>query len=218
MKQPKILIPGEAGQFENYRAAVVTAGGVPVSGWEMRGCSGLLLCGGGDIEPWRYGQENSSSYDLEPERDAAELWLLEEFAAEKRPVLGVCRGMQLVNVYFGGTLAQHMEGHSRVNGADRLHQTRVSGGFLRELYGGGGIVNSAHHQSVDRAGSGIDVLQWAPDGAVEGICHRRLPVWGVQWHPERMRRQREKTADGGKVFSAFVEQCRQETEKIWKRA
>ncbi len=207
MKKPRILIPGEAGLFGNYRAAIVAAGGTPIFGWEMGDCYGLLLCGGGDVEPWRYGQENTASCDLEPERDAEELRLLDEFAAEKRPVLGICRGMQLINVYFGGTLAQHMEGHSRVNGADRLHRTRICGGFLRELYGGKAIVNSAHHQCLDRLGTEVAALQWAPDGVAEGICHQRLPVWGVQWHPERLRRQTGGTADGGRVFSAFVERC-----------
>ena len=211
MERTEIIIAGERERFANYGAAVEEAGGVPVfcRTGELRWGSGLLLCGGGDVEPWRYGQENTGSHDLEPERDGWELELLEEFTAAGKPVLGVCRGMQLINVYFGGTLTQNIEGHSRCGGADRLHGTRIGGGFLRELYGGEMIVNSAHHQCLDRPGAEIEVLQWAPDGTAEGICHRSLPVWGVQWHPERMRQSGEAcAADGGRVFRAFVERCR----------
>ena len=211
MKRPVILIPGEGDRFINYGAAVAAGGGIPVfcPAGEAPRCDGLLLCGGGDIEPWRYGQENTDSYGLEPERDARELVLLDRFAAERKPVLGICRGMQLINVYFGGTLTQHRSGHSRSDGADRLHRTRISGGFLQILYGEETIVNSAHHQCLDRVGGELQVTQWAPDAVVEGICHRRLPIWGVQWHPERMRRYFAAcTADGNRLFRAFLEQCR----------
>ena len=211
MKRPVILIPCEGEQFASYGAAISAAGGFPLfraKGEPPHG-DGLLLCGGGDVEPWRYGQENTGSYGLEPERDARELALLDRFAAEGKPVLGICRGMQLLNVYFGGTLVQHREGHSQSDGTDRLHRTRVSGGFLKALYGEETIVNSAHHQCLDRGGAGIEVLQWAPDGTAEGICHRYLPVWGVQWHPERMWRYSAAcAADGRRIFRAFLERCR----------
>ena len=210
VRRPVILIPGERGRFANYGAAVAAAGGVPAfcPGRELPHCDGLLLCGGGDIEPWRYGQAPAAAWDLEPERDERELALLDRFAAERKPVLGVCRGMQLINVYFGGTLVQHRAGHSQAGEVDRLHHTHISGGFLQELYGGERIVNSAHHQCLDRVGSGLRVIQWAPDRTAEGFCHCHLPVWGLQWHPERMRRYCAAcAADGTRIFRAFLEQC-----------
>ena len=209
MRRPRILIPGGGERFGNYSAAVEAAGGRPV--FSLLGeWDGLLLCGGGDIEPWRYGRRNAAAYDLEPERDALEWGLLERFAAEQKPVLGVCRGMQLINVYFGGTLVQNIEGHTCVDGMDRMHRTCILGGFLKELYGEAVVVNSAHHQCVDRVGRGLCVLQRAPDGTVEGICHCDLPIWGVQWHPERMRwgKHAAVAADGSWVLEAFLKLCR----------
>lgn len=212
MKKPTILIPGERARFDNYRLAVEAAGGIPLffAGGPAPDCDGLLLCGGGDVEPWRYGQKNTSSSELEPHRDTVELTLLEHFAVTKKPVLGVCRGMQLMNVYFGGELIQDIPGHSCFGTRDRLHHTRISHSFLEQLYGKTAIVNSAHHQAVSRLGARLTAVQWSPDGRVEGICHEALPVWGVQWHPERMRGRHsvQGAADGDRVFRVFVSSCR----------
>lgn len=182
----EVYIWGKAEAYRNYQMAVMEAGGRVRFGGSTVGCDALLLPGGGDLEPWRYGQRNSASQGLEPERDAVELELLEQFTAQNKPVLGICRGIQTINVFFGGTLIQDLPGHSAVNGADRYHDVTTAPSLLRELYGEAMIVNSAHHQAIDCVGRGLRVLQKAPDGTIEAICHEALPVWALQWHPERM--------------------------------
>ena len=195
-----VYIYGEAESFPNYRRAVEAAGGRAVFGRKRRSLLGdaLLLPGGGDLEPWRYGQENTASRNLDPERDEAELALLQDFTAAGKPVLGICRGLQTVNVFFGGTLAQDIPGHGARGGADGLHPVRRAPGAPMPL--SGGWVNSAHHQAADRLGSGLRAVQWAEDGVVEALVHRRLPVWAVQWHPERL----EGSPAGRILFRAFL--------------
>ncbi len=125
-----VYIYGEAESFPNYRRAVEAAGGRAVFGRKRRSLLGdaLLLPGGGDLEPWRYGQANAASRNLDPERDEAELALLQDFTAAGKPVLGICRGLQTVNVFFGGTLAQDIPGHGARGGADGLHPVRRAPG------------------------------------------------------------------------------------------
>ena len=195
-----VYIWGEAARYENYRRAVEAAGGQALFGLETEpAVDALLLPGGGDLEPWRYGQENTASRGLEPERDAAELALLDRFTAAGNPVLGICRGLQTINVFFGGTLLQDIPGHSAECGRDRMHPVRSAGLFAR-LLGERGSVNSAHHQAAGRLGSGLEAAQWSPEGVTEALVHRRLPVWAVQWHPERLDRRR-----GLGLFRAFLE-------------
>ena len=201
-----IFILGAAERYPNYQRAVEAAGGAVLfflRPLEAVRCDGLLLPGGGDLEPWRYGEENTASRGLEPERDAAELALLDQFAALRRPVLGICRGMQAINVWRGGTLIQDLPGHAAVNGQDGFHRVYTGPGFLRRACGGLSTVNSAHHQAAGRLGRGLRAVQWAEDGVVEALEWQDGPVWGVQWHPERM----PGTA-GAALFSAFLARCR----------
>lgn len=199
-----VYIWGAPERFENYRRWVESAGGRAVFGTAAGGRAAawdaLLLPGGGDMEPWRYGQENAASRGLEPERDQAELRLLQEFTAAGKPVLGVCRGLQVINVFFGGTLAQDVPGHGAWEDGDRLHSVRTVPSPLPPLLAG--RVNSAHHQAADRLGSGLRAVQWAEDGVTEALCHRRLPVWAVQWHPERLGNR----SPGRRLMGAFLAQ------------
>lgn len=201
-----VYIWGAEERYSNYRKALEAAGGRAVFG---RACAGqaerwdaLLLPGGGDLEPWRYGQENVASRNLDPERDAAELELLADFVSAGKPVLGVCRGLQVINVFFGGSLLQDVPGHSALEEGDRLHRVRTAPSFLSALLGDLDTVNSAHHQAADRLGSGLQAVQWAGDGVVEALCHARLPVWAVQWHPERL----TISAAGRRLFEGFLNQ------------
>lgn len=146
---------------------------------------------------------NTASRGLTPDRDAAELALLKRFSAAKKPILGICRGLQIINVAFGGTLIQDLPGHNAVNGMDRLHNVCMTPSFLQVLYGTTMLTNSAHHQAVDQLGQGLRAVQWAPDGTVEALCHTQLPIWAVQWHPERM----NVVTDGVRLFRAFLSLC-----------
>ena len=200
----RVCIPGSAGIYQNYGAAVLRAGGIPCFGANLESCDCLLLPGGGDLEPWRYGQANTASHSLDPAQDALEWKLLEHFVSRKLPVLGVCRGMQTINVFFGGDLIQDWPGHSAVNGRDRLHAVTAAPSVLRTLYGERCVVNSSHHQIVGGLGDGLETVQWADDGAVEALRHRILPVWGVQWHPERLLDGSCCQADGILLYRAFL--------------
>ena len=181
----RFYLPGGEREFLNYRAALVRCGGEVLSRGDPRDFDGLLLPGGGDLNPALYGAEMAGSAPPDLERDQWEWRLLEAFVGQEKPVLGICRGMQLINVYFGGSLRQDIPGHSQVDGQDRCHwvQNENRGIFIglpKEMR-----VNSAHHQAIDRLGEGLAVLQTAPDGVVEALGHKDLPILGLQWHPER---------------------------------
>ena len=195
----RVCLKGKPELYHNYQSAVERAGGVVVFGGDPRECSALLLPGGGDLEPWRYGQENRGSRNLDAGRDEEELGLLDRFVRSGKPVLGICRGLQVINVFFGGTLLQDLSEHCAENGVDRMHPVHTSDPDLRRLCGETAVVNSAHHQAIDRTGRGLQAIQWAEDGTVEAIRHERLPILAVQWHPERLQ-----TPVGMRVFDWFV--------------
>lgn len=157
------------------------------------GIDALLLTGGNDVSPQTYGAElESSSGDSAClERDQTELQLL-AFAEERRlPVLGVCRGMQLLNVYFGGSLVQSIARQigPQVNHVAHDHPVKIIHPKFAEFLGETrATVNSYHTQGVVRDVLGKDLEPFAEseaDGVLEGIVHARLPMAGVQWHPER---------------------------------
>ena len=195
-----IYLAADPSARQNYRRAIAQAGRICCVGENKERCEALLLPGGGDVEPWRYGAETLDCRGAEPARDGEELRLIEEFLSAGKPVLGICRGLQILNVYFGGTLSQHVEGHSAVDGRDSFHPSRIASSPLRRLYGGALQVNSAHHQAIDRLGSGLQAVQWADDGVIEAVMHETLPVWAVQWHPERLE------AEGQRLLRAFLSQ------------
>lgn len=147
---PTIHIWGTPGNYQTYCRALLHIGGIPCVCKSLAPlCSVLLLPGGGDLEPWRYGQKNTSSRGLEPERDCAEFELIARYLNLRRPILGICRGMQVLNVFFGGTLLQDLPGHSQIQGQDRFHFVQTFPSAFAQLYPPLSIVNSAHHQAVD---------------------------------------------------------------------
>lgn len=164
-------------------------------------CGGVLLLGGADIDPARYGAERHPlTEESIPERDELELFVTKQALNDKKPVLGICRGCQLLNVAAGGTLIQHIESDeirhklpkddSSYAAIKRLSNHRVnitSGGRARSILGKDEIlVNSAHHQAVERVGNNFIISGTAPDGIVEIIEHQdpNYFCFGLQSHPE----------------------------------
>ncbi|MFP3990186.1 gamma-glutamyl-gamma-aminobutyrate hydrolase family protein [Streptomyces sp. E11-3] len=147
---------------------------------------GLVIAGGPDVEPVRYGAEpDPRTGPPARARDAWELALIEAALASGTPLLGICRGMQLLNVALGGTLVQHLAGHTEGVGAFGQHAVKpVPGTRYASLVPTEAVVPTYHHQAVDRLGRGLLASAYASDGTVEAV---ELPdAWalGVQWHPE----------------------------------
>ncbi|MFE6844413.1 gamma-glutamyl-gamma-aminobutyrate hydrolase family protein [Streptomyces sp. NPDC057686] len=162
---------------------------------------GLVVAGGPDVDPVRYGAERDPRTGAAAtQRDEWELALIEAALAAGMPVLGICRGMQALNVALGGTLVQHIDGHAVAPGVMSWHPVRpVPDTRYAALVPEEAEVPTYHHQAVDRLGRGLIASAHAVDGTVEAI---ELPdpghwVLGVQWHPERDKDTR--------VMSALIE-------------
>lgn len=179
---------------------------------------GLLLLGGGDLEPEIYGQaRHETVYETHPERDDCELALTRSAIERGMPVLAICRGHQVLNVAYGGTLDQHITDHDGlvghgVPGADghgEMHDVTIEDGSRLAMAMGTthARCSSHHHQAVDKLGDDLVVVARAPDGIVEGIelADAEGPwVVGAQWHPE------DTAADDPaqqSLFDTFVEQA-----------
>lgn len=133
--------------------------------------------------------KGGSNGDSVPLRDAFEIALLDAAVSADLPVLGICRGPQLINIAAGGTLHQHLPEHAATDGPpDATPHTVITteGSQLRQMYGPEVAVNSLHHQAVDELGDGYVATAHSPDGIIEGIEHTELPILAVQWHPELM--------------------------------
>jgi putative glutamine amidotransferase len=187
----------------SYVDAVAAAGGLPVVLPPQPGIvdavldrlDGLILSGGPDVEPSWYGRlPGPDTQRPSPERDAAELALVVRALGADLPVLGICRGMQVLNVARGGSLHQHLPdvlghtGHAVAPGVYRDHPVRVAegsrlAGLLRRTEVD--AVPSYHHQGIERLGAGLVPTAWAPDGAIEAVEDpTRAFCVAVQWHPE----------------------------------
>ena len=213
----KIAVPTNRPQaVVNYLAALSQLGACGETGrtFDPDQYDGLLLPGGCDVNPSRYGKDRIPQETVDDDLDDLQFDTLDRFLRAGKPVLGICRGHQLLNVAFGGTLIQHLPGAEKhmslASGEDNIHPVRIEkGSFLDRIYGTGCIVNSSHHQGADAPGEGFRVVMRSEDGVIEAIEHNTLPVWGVQWHPERMcfAHKRDDTADGSGIFRFFLEQC-----------
>jgi putative glutamine amidotransferase len=167
----------------------------------VRRFAGFLIPGGKDIDPSIYNEDCIPELDLEDEeRVHFDLSLMEAVTDEKLPVLGICYGMQLMNVASGGTLYQDI-GREAVDHGKGIHGLEVVGNPFIET--GKYEVNSSHHQAVKKTGKGLSVIAFSPDGIIEAFCSRDYRFhMGVQWHPERMSNRISKI-----VFSSLVEAC-----------
>lgn len=218
-KKLRIAIPAPEKDVPNYVAALKELGAEPVlvqPDCDAVEFDALLLPGGVDVDPHRYGEENTACGTIDDELDAWQFAVLEKFVQLKKPVLGICRGHQLLNVYFGGSLIQHIpcaEKHARDKGSavDKVHNnTCEEGSFLAKLYGAKFATNSSHHQAVKEPGAKLHSVMRSPEGIVEAMYHEELPVWSVQFHPERMcfAHKRDDTVDGSRLLGWFLDQCR----------
>lgn len=198
--------------YADYARGVLEAGGLPVHlsldvdpAMYAGRLDGIVLSGGADVEPSRYGAEPDAHADLpETIRDDFELALLGEAIETELPVLGICRGLQILNVLAGGTLHQDVPEHARydVSPSTTTHAVDITeGSDLERLYGRTHTVNSLHHQTIDKVGDDL-VVTASHDGTVEGLEHASLPILAVQWHPEMMT-----TRDSDPVFRWIVEQA-----------
>ncbi len=186
-----------------YAKGVLEAGGLPVflpvlqgtQSLQLETLDGVLFSGGVDVDPEYFGQDHEAGLgEIDPARDEFELELYSLARAAKKPILGVCRGFQLINVAEGGTLYQHLPNvagiwadHAQTAAPPAYgHRARLAAGSqLEQAYGSESVrVNSFHHQGVKDPAPGLTVNAWSPDGLVEGLEADGLLA--VQWHPEMM--------------------------------
>jgi putative glutamine amidotransferase len=210
-----------------YITAIQKAGGIPMMipvGIDVDTLTatllhldGILFSGGGDIDPQRYnGDPHPKIYGISPERDELELFLLEKTLTVNKPFLAICRGIQVLNVAFGGTLYTHIQDQVRQTlkhdwfpkfPRDKLAHT-VSlkcGSLLDQIYNLDELqVNSLHHQGIARVGKGLEAIAYAPDSLVEGVVVKGADfALGVQWHPECL----PDHPGTQSLFRAFIEAC-----------
>lgn len=197
----KILLSTADISAENYISAVNRAGGEAVGGYLPaydESYDALILCGGGDVHPRYYGEDIDGSAGIDERRDETEFALIEAFLRLDKPILGICRGLQILNVYFGGGIIQHLRCaniHSSFADYDLTHPIKA----IKDSMAQGLLtVNSYHHQGVGRLGKGLIPTAFC-DEVIEAAEHKSLPVFGVQFHPERM------GEDGLKIFRKFVD-------------
>lgn len=180
-------------------------------------CDGVLLPGSSaDLSPEKYGApaKHEKTAPADPVRDNADELLMQDAFNLRKPLLGICYGVQALNVWRTGTLVQHLDNHSQGRAVEKAHQVKIEqGSRLSEIVGWEqGWVNSSHHQAVERVGSGLHVVARAEDGtteAVEGGAANHF-VLGVQWHPERTTDNDEASRA---IFRAFVEAARRWKER-----
>lgn len=223
-KKPVIAITTDLkdGHFvieEKYARAVISAGGVPVLIPSVTGndeliveamdtVDGLLLPGSRDMDPKFYNEEpHPKLRPMSIERTETEFRVLEQAIEGKKPVLGICGGMQLLNVFYGGSLYQDIRSHlpdALVHENGNVHEIEViESTILYEISRGKNFpVKSYHHQSVNKVGGGLSVNAVTSDGIVEGIEAKEAPfILGVQWHPEL-----EDTEISKSIFAKFIQE------------
>jgi anthranilate synthase component 2/putative glutamine amidotransferase len=208
---PAVLLPA------SYADAVAECGGEPVllptgsiSAGVVARLDGLVLAGGADIDPARYGQApGAHTTVLRPDRDDAELAVLRAALDRDLPLLAICRGMQLLNVALGGDLVQHLPDvagtgiHNAGPGVFARREVRTAAGTrLAALLGPAAPADCHHHQALGRVAPGLTPAAWAEDGVLEGVeaAGHRFCL-GVQWHPE--------AGEDRRLFRALVDAARE---------
>jgi len=217
-KRPKVGVTTspkrEASYYLTYGRAVEAAGAeavfLPIGAATVAGLDGLLLPGGWDVDPARYGEKPGEKVgDIDPELDETEIRLFTEARQRGLPVLGICRGQQVINVAMGGSLIQHLDGHE-VRAFGRKHLAHAAAvdpaSEIGQAAGGHEIqVNSLHHQAVRSVASGLKQTATGDDGTIEGLESDDGLIVAVQCHPEEL------TGDlpwATRLFERFVARAR----------
>lgn len=230
MKKPIILLTGWWEPFAlsapfmglhfHYYEAIVRAGGTPVLVpycGDLQGfvdmADGIVFTGGYDIAPKLYGEEvRYYNVTVTPERDDNEVELFKLWEKTGKPYFGICRGLQFLNVMLGGTLYQDIPVECGVMHNNHVHPVKVEPGHrMRGWYGADEVVtNSFHHQGIKRLADGLVVTARGEDGMIEGVEHKELPYYAVQFHPERMIAdwRPEEQSDMSKMFQSFLDLCK----------
>lgn len=215
-------------QYESpttYATAVAKAGGLPfllpyktdlsLVPQYVDALDGILFAGGNDLDPALYGETyHPKAVPIDPDRQRFELALLEEVERRRMPVLGICLGSQLMNLYRGGSLVQFLPEidrnppleHRKIDGVMQRHDVRVNPeSWVAQATGKTEIyANSSHKQAVKNVGRGLRTIGTAPDGVIEGIEDPTFPLFlGVQWHPERLHDEPDHLA----LFRLLVEKA-----------
>jgi len=209
-----------------YTSSIEKSGGVPVIlpftrdnnilASMVDSVKGLLFPGGNDIDPKVYHELRAARLgEVDRELDLFQMSALKLAMARKKPLLAICRGIQLVNVTLGGTLFQDIPSQFDTLSLEKHMQSTISfdtdhsvnfepGSTLHGLFGDCTMINSRHHQSVKTPGKDLVVTARAPDGVIEGLQHKDLPMFLVQWHPELMMQKDDAMLP---LFSSFVQRC-----------
>ncbi|ATV69823.1 MULTISPECIES: gamma-glutamyl-gamma-aminobutyrate hydrolase family protein [Fusobacterium] len=229
------VIVDDSGNFAGYKRAyvnkdyvdaVVRAGGVPliipfttdkeVIISQVQVIDALILSGGHDVSPYNYGQEpNPKLGETFPERDTYDMLLLEESKKRNLPILGICRGSQIINVAAGGTLYQDLSlipgnvlKHNQVSKPTlKTHKIQIEeNSIISEIFGKETMVNSFHHQALDKVADDFKVVARASDGVVEAIEHKTYKfLVGVQWHPEMLAVECDEARE---LFKRLIEEAK----------
>ncbi len=239
MTSPRVLIPlpiqdSEQRRFslgKNYVNHLIAAGGLPIllpttanalDDWRALYvyADGVMLTGGGDVDPSLFGEEaHPATYGIDRQRDEMEIALARWALQDDKPLFAICRGIQVMNVALGGSLVQdlptqwagalpHSGSQHGLERHEPAHSISVEPGTrLAQVLGAAHVqVNSFHHQAINRLAEGLRITARAADGVIEAVEFPNKRYYlGVQWHPEDMAAQR---ADMMRLFSAFVAACR----------
>lgn len=188
----KVFIFDNGYVLSSYVKAILSVGSTPILSKDLsklNECDGLLLTGGGDIHPYFYGEDIKPYANYDTFTDIAEFYLLKQCIKDNKQVVGICKGMQVINVFFNGSL------ESIPNNSIKDHYT-FSKDILHKIYlknGKSVTVNSMHKQRIKNLGHGLEIIATSNDGTIEAISHKKHKVFGVQFHPERIDNNISKT-------------------------
>lgn len=208
----------------DYSKSVILAGGIPfiipttdskeLIKEQLSILDGLILSGGADVNPLLYGEDfKKGIFPISPERDVCEMLILEEFIKTQKPILGICRGHQLLNVFFKGTLYQDIERYfeTTIKHDQDLYPNLLThkveimdeDNMLYNLFGKELYTNSFHHQIINKIGNGLSVIAKSEDDAIEAIqLKTHYFLYGIQWHPEMISSRGDQKML--KIFEEFI--------------